>query len=247
MLESFQIFLYNLAQWSTQIVNDQLTHVSLLSLSVVALAGLLTSLSPCLLSMLPIMVGYMGGYDSETRQEAVLRSTSFALGLATTLAILGLAAGLFGFVYGQVAVGLPILVSLIAIVMGLNLLGVLQLSLPSLNGPTLENWDVPNWLKAYGLGLTFGIVASPCSTPVLATLLAWISATQNPVLGSALLMAYAVGYVTPLVLAGTFTSTIKRILEIRQWSSWITPTSGALLLGFGVISLLTRIWPTALV
>ena len=36
-------------------------------------------------------------------------------------------------------------------------------------------------------------------------------------------MAYAVGYVTPLVLAGTFTSTIKRILELRQWSSWITP------------------------
>jgi cytochrome c-type biogenesis protein len=60
-------------------------------------------------------------------------------------------------------------------------------------------------------------------------------------------MAYAVGYVTPLVLAGTFTSTIKRILELRQWSSWITPASGALLLGFGVISLLTRIWPTTLV
>ena len=247
MLESLQIFLYDLAQWSTQIVNDQLNHVSLLSLSVVALAGLLTSLSPCLLSMLPIMVGYMGGYDSDTRQEAVLRSASFALGLATTLALLGLAAGLFGFVYGQVAVGLPILVSLIAILMGLNLLGILQLSLPCINGPTLYNWNVPDWLKAYGLGLTFGIVASPCSTPVLATLLAWISSTQNPLLGSALLLAYAVGYVTPLVLAGTFTSAIKRILELRQWSSWITPASGALLLGFGVISLLTRIWPTTLV
>ncbi len=247
MLESLQIYLYDLAQWSTQIVNDQLTHVSLLSLTVVALAGLLTSLSPCLLSMLPIMVGYMGGYDSDTRKEAVLRSASFALGLATTLALLGLAAGLFGFVYGQVAVGLPILVSLIAILMGLNLLGILQISLPTINGPALDNWDVPTWLKAYGLGLTFGIVASPCSTPVLATLLAWISSTQNPVLGSALLLAYAVGYVTPLVLAGTFTSAIKRILELRQWSSWITPASGALLLGFGIISLLTRIWPTTLV
>ena len=247
MLESLQIFLYDLAQWSTQIVNDQLTHVSPLSLSVVALAGLLTSLSPCLLSMLPIMVGYMGGYDSDTRQEAVLRSASFASGLATTLALLGLAAGLFGFVYGQVAVGLPILVSLIAILMGLNLLGILQLSLPSINGPTLDSWNAPSWLKAYGLGLTFGFVASPCSTPVLATLLAWISSTQNPMLGSALLLTYGLGYVTPLVLAGTFTLAIKRMLELRQWSSWITPASGALLLGFGVISLLTRIWPTTLV
>jgi len=246
MLESLQLFLYDLAQWSTQLVNGQLTHVSPLSLSIVALAGLLTSLSPCLLSMLPIMVGYMGGYDSDSRQEAVLRSTSFALGLATTLAILGLAAGLFGFVYGQVAVGLPIMVSLIAILMGLNLLGLLQFSLPSISGPDLEHWHVPSWLKAYGLGLTFGIVASPCSTPVLATLLAWISATKDPVLGGALLLAYGLGYVTPLVLAGTFTSALKRILELRQWSSWISPASGALLLGFGVISLLTRLWPTAL-
>ncbi|NMF83477.1 cytochrome c biogenesis protein CcdA [Nodosilinea sp. P-1105] len=247
MLESVQLYLYNLAQWATQLVNHQLMHLSWVSLSVVALAGLLTSLSPCLLSMLPIMVGYMGGYDSETRQGAVLRSFGFALGLATTLALLGLLAGLFGVVYGQVAVGLPIVVSLVAIVMGLNLLGVLSISLPTAGGPTLESWNLPPWLKAYGLGLTFGIVASPCSTPVLATLLAWISASQNPVLGGALLLAYATGYVMPLVLAGTFTTTLKRLLALRQWSSWITPASGALLLGFGVFSLLSRLLPTTLV
>ena len=83
----------------------------------------------------------------------MLRSTSFALGLATTLALLGLAAGLFGFVYGQVAVGLPILVSLVAIVMGLNLLGILQLSLPSLHSPTPDDWDIPNWLKSLWVGI----------------------------------------------------------------------------------------------
>lgn len=247
MLQSVQLFLYDVSQWATQLVANQLTHISIVSLSVVGLAGLLTSLSPCLLSMLPIMVGYMGGYENENRQAAALRSLGFALGLATTLALLGLIAGLFGYVYGQVAVGLPILVSLVAIIMGLNLLGVLSVSLPSIGGPTFENWPLPPWLKAYGLGLTFGIVASPCSTPVLATLLAWISANQNPVLGGALLLAYAVGYVTPLVLAGTFTSAIKRLLELRQWSSWITPASGALLLGFGVFSLLSRLLPTTLV
>ncbi len=192
------------------------------------------------------MVGYMGGYDSDTRSSAVLRSLGFALGLATTLAILGLVAGLFGYVYGQVAIGLPILVSLVAILMGLNLLGLLPLSLPAINGPEVNHWHLPAWLKAYALGLTFGIVASPCSTPVLATLLAWISASQNPVLGSALLLAYAVGYVVPLVLAGTFTASLKRLLELRQWSSWITPASGVVLLVFGVFSLLNRLLPTTL-
>jgi cytochrome c-type biogenesis protein len=247
MFQSLQLSLYEVTQWATQLVNDQLIHISPLSLTVVGLAGLLTSLSPCLLSMLPIMVGYMGGYATETRQQAALRSAGFALGLATTLALLGLVAGLFGYVYGQVAIGLPLLVSLIAILMGLNLLGLLPLSLPAIANPEVDQWHLPDWLKAYALGLTFGIVASPCSTPVLATLLAWISATQDPVLGSALLLAYAIGYVTPLVLAGTFTSTLKRLLELRQWSSWITPASGVLLLVFGVFSLLNRLIPTTLV
>ncbi|PSR19539.1 cytochrome C biogenesis protein [filamentous cyanobacterium CCP3] len=247
MLQSLQLYLYDIAQWANQLVNDQLTHISWISLSVVGLAGLLTSLSPCLLSMLPIMVGYMGGYESDRRRDAVARSLSFALGLATTLAVLGLIAGLFGYVYGQVAWGLPVLVSLVAIVMGLNLLGIVPLALPAGAGPTFDRWNLPTWLRAYALGLTFGIVASPCSTPVLATLLAWISTTQDPVLGSALLLAYAVGYVTPLVLAGPFTASLKRLLDLRQWSSWVTPASGALLLGFGVVSLLSRLLPAALV
>jgi cytochrome c-type biogenesis protein len=91
------------------------------------------------------------------------------------------------------------------------------------------------------MGLTFGLVASPCSTPVLASLLAWVSTTHDPLLGSALLLAYTAGYVAPLILAGTFTASIKKLLELRRWSGWITPTSGALLIGFGVFSLLSRL------
>ncbi|WP_035986295.1 cytochrome c biogenesis protein CcdA [Leptolyngbya sp. KIOST-1] len=247
MFQTLQLYLYDLAQWANQLVNDQLTHVSWVSLSVVGVAGLLTSLSPCLLSMLPIMVGYMGGYASDRRGDTLLRSLAFALGLATTLALLGLGAGLFGLVYGQVAWGLPLIVSLVAIVMGLNLLGVVPLALPAGAGPSFDSLNLPPWLRAYALGLTFGIVASPCSTPVLATLLAWISATQDPLLGSALLLAYATGYVAPLVLAGTFTASLRRLLALRQWSSWVTPASGALLLGFGVFSLLSRLLPSTLV
>lgn len=251
-METVQLYLYHLGQWATALVAAQLNYggtpsITPLSITVVALAGLLTSLSPCLLSMLPIMVGYMGSYDAKTRWGAAAGSLWFALGLATTLATLGLVAGLFGYVYGQVAWGLPVVVSLVAIGMGLNLLGALPITLPSLSGPDIQAWGLPRWLTAYGLGLTFGIVASPCSTPVLAALLAWISSTQDPLLGGILLMAYAMGYVLPLVLAGTFTALIRRLLALRRWSGWITPACGALLLGFGVLSLLNRLWPAALV
>ena len=247
MLETFQTHLYEMSQYANDLVAYQLGSISLLSIGIVCLAGLLTSLTPCMLSMLPIMVGYMGGYEAEDRLQSVSQSIWFALGLATTLAVLGLVAGFLGGIYGQIGIGLPIIVSVLAILMGLNLLEALPLPLPSPGDWDFLNRGMPVFVKSYLLGLTFGLVASPCSTPVLATLLAWIATTGDPILGAGLLLAYTVGYVSPLVLAGSFTATIKRFLELRRWSGWITPASGILLVGFGVFSLLIRFVPGQLV
>ncbi|NDJ17656.1 cytochrome c biogenesis protein CcdA [Myxacorys almedinensis] len=240
MLETVQTSLYELAQFANQLVSQQLEHVTPVSVGVIFAAGLLTSLTPCTLSMLPITIGYIGGYETQQRWQGAIQSTWFSLGLATTLAGLGIAATLFGKVYGQIGLGLPIVVSLIAIVMGLNLMNALPFPLPSFGGTDWISKELPATVRSYLLGVTFGLVASPCSTPVLATLLAWIGSTKDPVLGGTLLLCYTAGYVAPLIVAGTFTASIKKLLEMRRWSAWITPTSGALLIGFGVFSLLSR-------
>ncbi|MDX2231280.1 MAG: cytochrome c biogenesis protein CcdA [Leptolyngbyaceae cyanobacterium bins.349] len=240
MFETLQTQLYQLAQFANALVASQLSHLTLISVGIIFLAGLLTSLTPCMLSMLPITIGYIGGYETKTRLQAAAQSTWFALGLATTLAGLGILAAVVGQIYGQIGLGLPIIVSVIAILMGLNLLEALPLRLPSYGGLDWISQELPEGVRSYLIGLTFGLVASPCSTPVLATLLAWISSTQDPVLGAALLLAYTLGYVAPLILAGTFTASIKKLLEVRQWSGWITPVSGGLLVGFGVFSLWSR-------
>ena len=236
-----QTYIYQLENFANNLVTSQLTHLSLTSIAIIFTAGLLTSLTPCMLSMLPITIGYIGGYETKNRLQAAIASTWFALGLATTLAALGIVAAFVGKVYGQVGIGLPIIVSIIAILMGLNLLEALPLQLPSFGGMNWISKDFPPSVRSYLIGLTFGVVASPCSTPVLATLLAWIASTHDLVLGAGLLLAYTAGYVTPLILAGTFTAAIKNLLELRRWSGWITPVSGAILVGFGVFSLLFRL------
>lgn len=241
MLEILQTQIYQLEQFANSLVDLQLSHLGWLSIGVIFMAGLLTSLTPCMLSMLPITIGYIGGYQAQGKLQAAIQSTWFSLGLATTLAGLGIFAASVGKVYGQIGIGLPVVVSLVAIIMGLNLLEIIPLPFPSLGATDWIKEDFPTGLRSYLLGLTFGLVASPCSTPVLATLLAWVAKTQDLLLGGVLLVAYGAGYVAPLIVAGTFTATIKKLLELRRWSGWINPVSGALLVGFGVFSLLSRI------
>ena len=241
MWEFLQTQLFLLERFANHLVSTQLTHLSVVSVGIIFLAGLVTSLTPCMLSMLPITIGYIGGYESQGKLQAAIQSSWFALGLATTLAILGIIASSIGKVYGQIGIGLPIIVSIVAIAMGLNLLEILPLQFPSLGATDWIGEDLPRGIRSYLLGLTFGLIASPCSTPVLATLLTWVATTQDLLLGAVLLIAYAIGYVAPLVVAGTFTASLKKILELRRWSSWINPVSGALLLGFGIFSLLSRL------
>jgi cytochrome c-type biogenesis protein len=245
MLESLQLGLYRLDQFANALVIEQLSHLSVLSVALLFGVGLLTSMTPCTLSMLPITIGYIGGYEAQGRWQGMQQSLWFALGLSLTLAGLGVGAALLGQIYGQVGIGLGVAVSVIAIFMGLYLLEALPLQLPSL--PFSEAWNpnrFPKGVRAFLLGLTFGLVASPCSTPVLATLLAWISTTRSPILGAGLLLAYTSGYVLPIIAVGTFTASLKQFLALRRWAGWINPASGILLVGFGVFSLVTRFWPT---
>lgn len=69
-------------------------------------------------------------------------------------------------------------------------------------------------LQAYLAGLTFALAASPCSTPVLATLLAYVATADNPALGGALLFTYCLGYVGPLLTAAAFTGALSRCVHL---------------------------------
>jgi cytochrome c-type biogenesis protein len=241
MLELISEKLYHLQQFANELVNLQLSHLNLISIAIIFVAGLFTSLTPCMLSMLPITIGYIGGYENKGKLAALRQSSWFSLGLATTLTLLGLFAASLGKIYGQIGIGLPLIVSAIAIIMGLNLLEIIPLSFPSFGGVEWVKADFPPAIRSYLLGLSFGLVASPCSTPVLISLLAWIGSNGDLILGGVLLLFYAIGYVLPLILAGVFVANIKEFLELRQWTGWINSLSGILLLGFGIFSLISRL------
>ena len=198
-------------------------------------AGLLTSLGPCSLSLLPVTIAYIGGTEKNK-----FKIISFSGGIIFSLVTLGAASGLLGRIYGQIPSYYTSIVAFIAIIMGLNLLGILKFQLP--NGPDLKIIEnkIPSFLAPFAIGTTFGMASSPCITPVLATLLAWVSQAKNPTISIIFLFFFGLGQVTPLIVAGATTENLKNFLEIRKYSQIIPTLSGIFLVSLGLLNLFSN-------
>ncbi|MFZ7102908.1 MAG: cytochrome c biogenesis protein CcdA [Peptococcaceae bacterium] len=197
--------------------------------------GIITSLNPCFLTMLPLIIGYIGGYGAEKRLKSFLLSLSFVGGLSLTFAALGIVAASLGLIFGRGFGFWSYLTGGIAILMGFHLLGLLNLKFPGFPSaaPVLQGYG-----GAFILGLTFGFVASPCATPVLAVLLTFIASTGKPVYGGLALFAYGLGQGIPLIIIGTCTSLLKNLSGVKQWGNIIKQASGIILILFGIYLLI---------
>ena len=249
-----------LADWartSEALLQQSLASPSPGTVAVVFAGGLLTSLGPCSLSLLPVTLAYLAGFSSTTtssalgsagldaaalapRQAPWLRSLSFAAGIVAALVLLGLVSGLLGRIYGQIPGLIPTVVAMLALLMGLNLLGLLKLPLPA--GPDPEVWRrrVPAPLAPMAAGLAFGLAATPCTTPVLAVLLAWMAQNGKPLVGMLLLTSFGAGQVVPLLLAGTAAASLPHLLSLRRVGQWVPPISGVVLVTTGALTLVAN-------
>ena len=200
----------------------------------VLIGGVISSASPCVLAAIPLIIGYVGGYSDGNTRKATLYSVVFILGLAITFTVLGAAAsamGRFLFLAGQwLYVGL----AGVAMAMGLQLMGLISIPLPF-----QRTWQVRSrgLLGALLLGLLTGTVSSPCATPVLAVILAYV-ATQGDILyGGSLLFVYALGHCALIFIAGLsigFTESMVSSKGIKNFSLYAKRFSGALLVAAGL-------------
>lgn len=226
--------LTGLEYFFSEVLPETVEQRSLLTLVLVFAGGVLTSISPCILSMVPLLVSYIGGYGEGPRSRGFFLSFSFVSGLAVTFAVLGFIAAGFGRVFGEVGQFWYYLLAAVAIIMGLQLIGVLSFNLPGLKTLPVKKVGLGGSLI---MGLLFGLVASPCATPVLAVIITYAAVQAEPFYGSGLLFIYGIGHGIPLLVAGTFTGIAKSLPRINKYTYYLSYASGVILILLGLVLL----------
>jgi len=177
------------------------------------LGGVIATASPCILASIPLVIGFVGGYSEGTKKQGFFYSVTFVLGLALVMSILGAVAAILGTMFGQVGVYWYFVVAVILIVMGLQITGFLKLKLSGNVQRFLPQRT--GLLGALLLGMLFGLVLSPCATPVLAVILTLAAVQGHVAYGSSLLFVYALGQGSLIIVAGTFTGVIEGFLQSK--------------------------------
>lgn len=207
---------------------------SLWSYLLVFIGGVITSIGPCNIAMIPLVIAFVSGQRTVTPRRSLALSAAFALGLAITLTLLGVVAAAVGGLIGGSNRLWYYVVAAVCIVMGLQWAGVISLPLPETTDRQREKIKQRGALGALLLGLVSGLTASGCATPALAAILTVAMSKGATIYGASLLLAYGLGRGVPVVLFGTFASWLKVIPRITAWSTRVEQVSGALMVAIGL-------------
>lgn len=207
----------------------------------VFVGGLISAASPCVLAAIPLIIGYVGGYSEGNKKKAVLYSLVFIIGLSITFTLLGAAASVMGQFLGFMGRWLYMVLAAVAVLMGLQLMGSISVPLPFQKTREVKTKGL---IGAFLLGLLTGTVSSPCATPVLAVILAYVSTQGDMIYGGSLLFVYALGHCALIFVAGLSVGLTESIIGskgVRNFSLYSKRFSGAVLVVVGIFFGVTNI------
>ncbi len=197
------------------------------------LAGILTSVTPCSLSSVPLVIGYVGGTTQGDTKKSFKLSMVFALGSAVTFTALGTIASLVGGLMGTSASWWYIVLGILMVLMALQTFEIFSF-IPSSN--LLSKSSKRGYVGAFLAGILGGVFSSPCATPVLIVLLGIVAGSGSVVWGIVLLLLYSIGHSVLVVVAGTsvgFANKISTSGKYGAFSKWLKYIMGALILLIG--------------
>lgn len=203
---------------SAQFASDVLERGLLFTYGLAFVKGLGAVFNPCVYPLIPITLSLIGARGKVSRGEAVRNASLYVLGMALMYTSLGLlAAGLgklAGFTFQNA--WLMGFVVLVFVAMALSMFGVFELRLPAQWTDSLTNGRGQT-AKIILMGLFSGVVAAPCTAPFVFSLLAYVSNSQDMVLGGSALFVFSLGLGLPFLLLGVFSGALSRLPRSGPW------------------------------
>ncbi len=174
--------------------------------------GLGVSLTPCVYPMIAITVSVFGAREAKSRTQAMMLSTSFVLGIVCLFTPMLVGAALTGSIFGSVLANKWVVIGLVAVflAMSASMFGAFDLTLPDSVMQRLSSVGGIGYGGAFVLGLVSGLVAAPCTGPILTSILLWIGQSRSVVLGTIVGASFSIGLGIPFWLVGTFAISLPK-------------------------------------
>ena len=175
-------------------------------------------------------MGYVGGYSEESGFKTFLQLLSFVLGLSAVLTVIGIICALGGRAFVSIGGAYWVLfVASVILLFGLNLLGVIQFNLPVIVKQMPKGDAHSLFIYPFILGALFALAATPCSTPILVGIMSFASLSANLVYAALMLFMFSLGQGLIIILAGVFTSFVKKVRVFSGVSEVFLKIMGVLL------------------
>jgi len=204
------------------------------------LGGIAVSLTPCVYPLLPVSVGYIAGSAQGQKRKGFTLSLVYVTGMALAYSALGLLAALTGSFFGKITSNplVYLCVGVVIVLFGISMLGLFGLNARFFKSPALKQG---NYLSTFFLGLFSALAITPCLTPVLGAILAYLAAKQNILYGWLLLFCFSYGMGLIFIVVGTFGSLLTSLPKAGRWMLFIKNFCGWLIIAMGVYFIYTAI------
>ena len=191
--------------------------------------------SPCHLASIPLIVAYVGGQQNAVNpRRAVWYAIAFSVGLFITIAVVGIVCALLGRMLGDVGSWWQVSVGIVLIWVALGMLGVQACSM---SGSLLYRLNLRGIHGAFGLGLAYGVLSGSCTFGFIAPILAIVNVQQKILVGSLMMVLFAVGHCLPIAIAGSSTALVRRVTENSAWQGagmWFRRGAGMVIALLGI-------------